>query len=115
MKNKKIIYLLLYVVSLIFSDNLSASSTLSSNISPLDQEVLNQKQKNILEEAQKQEDMGAEIVIPQSIAPTATSDDELSCQIINHIDIENAEKIPKSKQESLTLPYIDKCLTINNF
>ncbi|CDG98385.1 ShlB/FhaC/HecB family hemolysin secretion/activation protein [Xenorhabdus bovienii] len=113
MKYKKIINIALCTF-ILFSGKLIASSDFYSNISPLEQEIINQKQKNILEESQKKENMGSEITIHQPIAPVSTPDNELSCQLVNHISFEHSEKMPKSKQKLLIEPYISKCLTTND-
>ncbi|PHM72339.1 ShlB/FhaC/HecB family hemolysin secretion/activation protein [Xenorhabdus sp. KJ12.1] len=113
MKNKKVIDIVTYL-SLMFSGGAFALNSTPENISPLDQEIINQKQKTILEEAQRKENMGEKIIIPQATRNKEMSDGESTCQLINHIDIEGAENIPFKKQASLIQPYLSKCLTIND-
>ncbi|MDE1481086.1 ShlB/FhaC/HecB family hemolysin secretion/activation protein [Xenorhabdus bovienii] len=103
---RKIINLLFYW-TLIFS---SETIALSNNISPADQEVLKQKQKEILEESQKQQDFGSNLEVSKS-KESSILEDNLPCQIITNISINNAQHFPKSNQEALIKQNISKCMT----
>ncbi|MDE1496674.1 ShlB/FhaC/HecB family hemolysin secretion/activation protein [Xenorhabdus bovienii] len=75
-----------------------------------DQEIIKQRQKEVLEESQKQQDLGSDLKFNKSKEPEA-QESKLSCQIINDIVIEGATIFPKSKQKSLIEQNISKCLT----
>ncbi|WP_319929932.1 ShlB/FhaC/HecB family hemolysin secretion/activation protein [Xenorhabdus santafensis] len=85
----------------------------SNNIDPIDQGVLNQKQKELLEESQKQEDFGSNLKAPQAKS-SVVLEGNLPCKIIKNISIENAEHYPKSKQDSLIAQNISKCMTLKD-
>ncbi|MBD2794347.1 ShlB/FhaC/HecB family hemolysin secretion/activation protein [Xenorhabdus szentirmaii] len=96
-----------FYLTLIFS---SEAMALSDNIGSIDQEILKQKQKEILKESQKQQDFGSNLEVSKP-KDSFTSEDNLPCQTITNISIENADHFPKSKQETLIKQNIFKCMT----
>jgi hemolysin activation/secretion protein len=113
MKNKIAINLSL-CLSLLISGKTLSSPDIAPVINPIDQEIINQKQKDIAKEAQKRNEIGANITLPKVVSSIDKSDQKLPCQVINTIDIEGSEQLSKSKQASLIKPYITQCLTIED-
>ncbi|MBD2785082.1 ShlB/FhaC/HecB family hemolysin secretion/activation protein [Xenorhabdus sp. DI] len=103
---RKIIKYFFYL-TLIFS---SETMALSNNIDSIDQEILKQKQKEILKESQKQQNFGSNLEVSKP-KDSFIEEDELSCQTITNISIENADHFPKSKQEALIKQNISNCMT----
>ncbi|MDC9604579.1 POTRA domain-containing protein [Xenorhabdus griffiniae] len=106
---KKIIKLFLYTI-LVFSSKTIAVPYKLSNINPVDQEILKQKQKDILSDSQKQQDLGSDLkVVKPKESPILSNN--LPCQIITSISINNALHFPKSNQENLIKENIFNCMT----
>ncbi|PHM39920.1 HecB [Xenorhabdus mauleonii] len=111
---RKNIKFLFYLGLIISSQSLALSNiNPSNNIDLIDQDIINQKQKELLEESQKKEDFGSNLKTPQAKS-SVVLEDNLPCKIIKNISIENAEHYPKSKQDSLIAQNISKCMTLKD-
>jgi hemolysin activation/secretion protein len=109
MKTKKIISLFLFFY-LSISGNAFASSGNLPDIEPIDQEIIKQKQKNILEESQKKQILGLDLKL-QRLKEITTSNTYLPCRNINNVTIENATHLSKSQKEHLIKTNTSQCMT----
>ncbi|MCP9267497.1 ShlB/FhaC/HecB family hemolysin secretion/activation protein [Xenorhabdus sp. XENO-1] len=110
MNTKKIITPLLFSV-LIFSEK---NFAIEDNISPLDQSILNQKQKDILQEAQRQENLGSKLNIHKNKFSPSEDSSNTICYDVKNIEFNNSFYLSKSEKGSLIKSYISKCLTIKD-
>ncbi|QXF36133.1 peptide transporter [Photorhabdus luminescens] len=112
MHTGKIIKILLYS-TLIFSQKTLA---ISGNISPLEQNIINQKQKDILQEIQKQENLGNNIdIIHNDEFPSESNHNiDPSCHFVNNIQFKDSFYLSKSEKISLVKSYMPKCLSIKD-
>ncbi|WP_244208681.1 MULTISPECIES: POTRA domain-containing protein [Xenorhabdus] len=90
---------------------ISGKSNASSFISPVDQDAITQQQKDLLQQAQQQrDDIRNSITLSPLTVPT--SDDEGAfCHPIHQIQFEGAESLSASMQQTLSKPFLSRCLT----
>ncbi len=90
---------------------ISGKSIASSLISPVDQDVITQQQKDLLQQAQQQrDDIRNSVTLSPLKAPSSDNDGSL-CHPVHHIQFEDAENLSASAQQALSKPYLSRCLT----
>ncbi|MEX0447622.1 ShlB/FhaC/HecB family hemolysin secretion/activation protein [Xenorhabdus sp. SGI246] len=91
---------------------ISEKSTASSLISSVDQDVITQQQKDLLQQAQQQRDDIRNSVTLSPLSVPASDDEDSFCHPIHQIQFEGAESLSTSAQQTLSKPYLSHCLTV---
>ncbi|EPB4202412.1 ShlB/FhaC/HecB family hemolysin secretion/activation protein [Yersinia sp. 1652 StPb PI] len=94
--------------------SLSFSFTAYANmLSPADRNTIQQQQRDILEQNQRQRQELQRSLTPELVAPKPLPAPAGACFLINTVHLQGADHLPARDKQKLLQPYLNKCLGLS--